>query len=81
MRFDLLGNTVQDGNHIQHQVIGSPPDFRIIPSFINQVEEALYHDDIRIDSLEFIPDLFCLQFSHPRNPKMPVRAPYVIIGS
>jgi hypothetical protein len=81
MRFDLLGYTVQDRDHIQHQVVGSPPDFRIIPAFIDQVKESLYHYDISIDPLEFIPDLFCLHFSHPRHPKMIINAPYVIIDS
>jgi hypothetical protein len=81
MRFDLLGDTIQDRDHIQHQVVGSPPDFRIIPAFIDQVKESFYHYDIRIDPLEFIPDLFCLHFSHPRHPKMIINASYVIIGS
>jgi len=81
MRFYLLRNAVQDRNHVKHQLIGGPPDFRIVPAFIYDVEEALDHYHVSIDPLEFIPNLFGLHFNHPGNPQSITIAPYVIIKS
>ena len=81
MRFYLLCDTIQDRNHVKHQLICGPPDFRIIPAFIDDIEETLDHYHVCIDPLEFIPNLFGLHFNQPRNPQIIIIAPYVIIKS
>jgi len=65
MRFNLFCNTIEDRDHIQHQLVGGPPDFGIIPALFYQVKESLYHHYVSIDPLKLVPNLFCLHLNSP----------------